>query len=136
MIRFSRPCAAVQLLFVFLILSLLPVLGAGAVEKRMKLAHMVYFKLKDSSPAQQEHMVAACHKYLKDHPGVVFFAAGTLASEYQREVNVRDFDISLHVVFESKKHHDDYQVHPEHLKFIEENREKWAAVRVFDSYVE
>jgi hypothetical protein len=136
MTRRLLPFMAAQLLLAFLVVSLIPLPGAWAAEKRVKLAHMVYFKLKDSSLEQQEQMVAACHKYLKNHPGVVFFAAGTLAKEYQREVNVRDWDIALHVVFENKKFHDDYQVHPEHLKFIEENREKWAAVRVFDSFVE
>ncbi len=136
MTRFPRSLVAAQLLFAFLTISLLPAPGAWAAEKRVKLAHIVYFKLKDDSPEKQEHMVAACQKYLKDHPGVVFFAAGTLAKEFQREVNVRDWDIALHVVFENKKFHDDYQVHPEHLKFIAENKDSWAAVRVFDSYVE
>lgn len=136
MTRRSLPLLVTQLLFATLLINLFPLPDAWAAEKRVKLAHMVYFKLKDSSPAQQEHMVAACHKYLKNHPGVVFFAAGTLAKEYQRDVNVRDWDIALHVVFEEKKFHDAYQVHPEHLKFIEENKEKWASVRVFDSFVE
>lgn len=102
----------------------------------MKLSHNVFFELKDSSPAAREHMVAACHKYLKKHEGVVFFAAGTLAEEFTREVNDRDFHIALHVVFASKADHDRYQDHPEHLKFIAENQDSWARVRVFDSYVE
>lgn len=136
MTRYFRSQTAVQLLFVLLILTMLPALSARAAEKRVKLAHIVYFQLKDASPAAQEHMVAACYKYLKNHPGVVYFGAGTLASEFQREVNQRDFQVALHVVFENKKFHDDYQVHPEHLKFIAENKDSWASVRVFDSYVE
>lgn len=66
----------------------------------------------------------------------MFFAAGTLAQEFAREVNDRDFQVGLHVVFASKADHDRYQDHPEHLKFIEEQKENWAKVRVFDSYVE
>ena len=100
-----------------------------------KLAHMVYFKLKDSSPAAKEKLVQACRKYLSGHEGVVAFAAGVLAEDLKREVNDRDFDVSLHVVFENKAVHDKYQTHPRHLKFIEENKANWDKARVFDSYL-
>jgi hypothetical protein len=100
-----------------------------------KLAHMVYFKLKDSSPAAKEKLVEACRKYLSGHAGTVAFAAGVLAEDLNREVNDRDFDVSLHVVFENKAAHDKYQTQPRHLKFIEENKENWDKVRVFDSYL-
>ncbi|QDV49000.1 Dabb family protein [Gimesia fumaroli] len=100
-----------------------------------QLAHMVYFTLKDESPAASEAMVEACHKYLKDHPGVVYFSAGMRAPEFQREVNDQEFHVALNVVFDSKESHDKYQVVDDHLTFIAENKEKWAKVRVFDSYV-
>ena len=41
--------------------------------------------------------------------------------------------MALHLVFADKAAHDKYQDHPEHLKFIEENKAVWAKVRVFDS---
>ncbi len=100
------------------------------------LAHNVYFTLKDSSPEAIDRLVRACHSYLKVHDGVIFFAAGTLAADLTREVNVRDFHVGLHVVFRDKATHDVYQSAPEHLTFIAENRDNWAHVRVFDSYVE
>lgn len=100
-----------------------------------QLAHMVYFKLKESSPAGREKLVAACQKYLSGHEGVVYFSAGVLAEELKREVNDLDFDVALNLVFESKAAHDKYQEHARHVKFVEENRETWAKVRVFDSYV-
>ncbi|MCU0227638.1 MAG: Dabb family protein [Bryobacterales bacterium] len=109
---------------------------AHAAEKPMKLAHNVYFSLQDASPAAQERLVAACQKYLKQHQGVVFFAAGTLAQEFTRDVNDRDFHVALHLVFATKADHDRYQDHPEHQKFIQEQKGNWAKVRVFDSYVE
>ncbi|MCW5964953.1 MAG: Dabb family protein [Bryobacterales bacterium] len=131
---FFRRIAIVPLVVVGI--ALLFASPAEAAEKRMKLAHNVFFSLKDVSPAAQERLVAACHRYLKNQQGVVFFAAGTLAQEFAREVNDRDFQVGLHVVFASKADHDRYQDHPEHLKFIEEQKENWAKVRVFDSYVE
>ncbi len=99
------------------------------------LAHNVYFTLEDASPAQMDSLVAACQKYLKNHPGVVFFAAGTVANEFARPVNDRMYHVALHVVFKDKASHDLYQVAPDHLTFIEENKPNWRNVRVFDSYV-
>jgi hypothetical protein len=100
------------------------------------LAHNVFFALKDRSPAAQQALVEACKKYLTAHSGVVFFAAGILCEELDRPVNDRDFQVGLHIVFDSKAAHDAYQVHPRHEQFVAENREGWAKVRVFDSIVE
>lgn len=100
------------------------------------LAHNVFFSLNDSSPAAADALVAACHKYLKDHPGVEFYAAGKLAPEFARPVNDHDFDVALHVVFTDKAAHDVYQTAPAHVQFIEENKASWKQVRVFDSYVD
>lgn len=99
------------------------------------LAHNVYFTLKDSSAEEKQRLVAACHKYLTGHEGVVFYAAGGLEKELTRDVNDRDFDVALHVVFANRKVHDAYQKAERHLKFIEECRGNWAQVRVFDSLV-
>jgi hypothetical protein len=99
------------------------------------LAHNVYFSLIDSSPVAVEKLVEACKKYLARHPGVIFFAAGTLCRELERPVNDRDFDVALHVVFKDKPSHDAYQEASSHRQFIEENKANWKKVRVFDSLV-
>jgi hypothetical protein len=100
------------------------------------LAHNVFFTLKDRSEVNVQALIAACKKYLADHPGVVFFAAGGLARELDRPVNVRDWDVALHVVFDTMASHDLYQVAPTHLQFIEENKPSWEKVQVFDSIVQ
>lgn len=102
---------------------------------RPMLAHMVFFTLKDSSTAGREKLVAACKKYLTGHDGTVHFSAGARAAEFDRPVNDQEFDVALHVVFKDKAAHDAYQVAERHQKFIDENKETWAKVRVFDSYV-
>lgn len=101
-----------------------------------KLAHNVFFALKDNSPANRRKLIDACKKYLTKHPGEVFFAAGTLAEELDRDVNDRGFDVALHIVFESQAAHDQYQDAPRHDQFIAENKDNWKLVRVFDSLVE
>jgi hypothetical protein len=98
-----------------------------------QLAHMVFFTLADASPAARAKLTAACHEYLSGHEGVLYFSVGTIAAGLAREVNVRDFDVALHVVFENLAAHDRYQAHPRHLRFIEESRPNWKQVRVFDS---
>ncbi len=100
-----------------------------------RLAHIVFFTLKEKTPAARARLAAACEKYLKPHPGVVFFAAGTIAEDLKRDVNDRDFDVSLHIVFDTRENHDRYQTAELHKKFIEENQAMWAKVRVFDSVV-
>ncbi len=106
---------------------------AGAAEPA--LGHMVYFKLKDNSDEAKQKLVTACHKYLSGHDGTLHFSAGTLVEDLDREVNDRDWDVALHLVFKNRAAHDTYQTHPRHKQFIEENRDNWAKVRVFDSYV-
>jgi Stress responsive A/B Barrel Domain len=107
----------------------------GAAAEGPQMAHMVYFKLKDASGGARAKLVAACKLYLTGHEGVVSFATGTLAGDMKREVNDLNFDVSLHMIFTSKAAHDKYQEHPRHLKFVEDNKENWEKVRVFDSYL-
>jgi hypothetical protein len=100
-----------------------------------RLAHHVFFTLKERTPEATAALVAACHKYLNVQPGIVYFAAGPLCKELARPVNDLDFDVNLTIVFDSKASHDDYQTDPTHNQFIDENKPTWAKVRVFDSYV-
>ncbi len=100
------------------------------------LVHNVYFSLKDNSAEAKKRMLDACKKYLTDHPGETYFAASTLVEDLKRPVNDRDFDIGLHVIFQNRAAHDQYQVSARHQQFIAENRESRQKVRVFDSYVE
>lgn len=117
------------------------VLAAGAVSHSAekagsRLAHMVFFTLKDHSGEAREKFVASCHKYLGGHEGTVYFSVGVIA-EYVEEpgVSVRDFDVALHLVFENKEARDKYLTDPRHVKFVAENKESFAKVRVFDSYL-
>ena len=98
-----------------------------------QLAHMVFFTLKDSNDANRKRLVEACKKHLDGHEGVVYFSVGTLNPELKREVNDRDYDVALHLVFKNGAVHDRYQEHPRHLAFINESKDLWSKVRVFDS---
>jgi hypothetical protein len=99
------------------------------------IGHMVYFTLNDNTADKARELVAACKKYLSKHPGEVFFAAGVRAADFTRDVNAQDWDVALHIVFQSKADHDVYQDAPRHENFIAENKANWKQVRVFDSEV-
>lgn len=99
-----------------------------------QLAHHVFFKLHDRSDEAVASLITACKKYLDDHEGLVGFSVGSRDRELARPVN-QDFDVSLHCIFENRAAHDVYQTAQRHLQFIEENKEGWAEVRVFDSLI-
>ncbi len=108
----------------------------AAPGKEPMVGHMVYFQLQDGSPANVTKFLAGCDKYLKNHPGEVFYAAGTLAKNLNRPVNDRDWDAALHIVFKTMADHDKYQDSQRHLQFIEEWKNQMKKVRVFDSLIE
>ncbi len=108
-----------------------PTRAAG--EEEGKIVHSVYFKLKDNSAAAQKKLVDACQKYLTKHPGEVAYAAGPRAAAFTRDVNDKDFDVGLVIIFQGKEAHDKYQTSDRHQKFIAENRESLQSVRVFDA---
>jgi hypothetical protein len=117
------------------------VLVAGGVTRSADgpgphLAHMVFFTLKDRSPEARQRLAASCRKYLSGHEGTVSLSVGIIAEDVVEPVSDLDFDVALHLVFESKAAKAQYLMHPRHLKFVEENRDSWAKVRVFDSYLE
>lgn len=99
------------------------------------LAHDVYFDLKDNSAGAAEEFVAVCWEQLSSIEGIRFFASGTRVTELDRPVNDLEFDVSVHIFFESKAAHDAYQTDPKHLALIEAHSASWASVRVFDSIV-
>ena len=94
--------------------------------------HNVFFSLIDRSPQRVQELVADCCANLASIPGALYFAAGTL-SDVARPVSDRDYDVALHVIFDSQTTHDAYQKHPLHVEFIARQKANWAKVRVFDS---
>jgi len=100
-----------------------------------KLAHMVFFELKDHSREARAKFIASCEKYLSRHEGTVYFSVGTRAEDVDEPVSVKDFDVALHVVFASKEAKAKYLESTRHHQFVDENGPIFGKVRVFDSYL-
>lgn len=97
------------------------------------LVHNVYFRLNDRSAEARQRLVDACRRLLPHHDGVVYFACGTLAQDLSRDVNDRDWDVGVHLVFRDKAAHDAYQESAAHKQFVAENAPTWQRARVFDT---
>jgi hypothetical protein len=115
----------------------------GAAEKARStaagaglLSHSVYFTLNDATPDAKQKLVDSCKKLLSQHPGVVFFSAGTLCDEIKRGFNDRDFDVVLLMVFTDHEALRDYARSESHQKFIAENAPTFKKVRIFDADVD
>jgi hypothetical protein len=100
-----------------------------------KLAHMVFFKLKDASKESVEKFIASCEKYLSHHEGAEYFSVGTRADDVDEPVSTKDFDVALHVIFSGKEGKLKYLKSSRHDQFVEENKAQFDKVRVFDSYL-
>ena len=100
-----------------------------------RLAHHVFFTLKDKSPEAVDRLIADCKTFLDQHEGLVDFSVGRREADLNRPVNVA-FDVSLHVIFKDRASHDVYQTAPRHLEFIDRQKDNWEQVQVCDSVLE
>lgn len=82
------------------------------------LSHVVIFWIKpDAAPEAADQLLAGCHEYLKDIPGVVNFHAGKMISS-PRAVVDQSYQVALNLILTDKAAEEAYQVHPRHLEFI------------------
>lgn len=110
-------------------------LGNSAARDPM-LVHSVYFTLREDTPAKRAALIASAKKNLAPIAGIVHFAVGERDEGLVRDVNDKDFDVALLVVFYDRASHDRYQPDARHQAFIAEGKDNWATVRVFDSLVQ
>ena len=97
------------------------------------IVHNVYFTLTDPSNENISALISSCNQWLPKHDGILFYSAGSLCQQLNREVNDLDFHVALNIVFSDLSAHDAYQVSANHKTFIELNKSGWKKVRVFDS---
>ena len=73
---------------------------------------------------------------LRTVPSVGKIMIGGPAGSEQRDVVDHSYDHALIVHFTDQAAHDAYQTDPIHLKFVEDHKDKWQKVVVYDSVVE
>jgi Stress responsive A/B Barrel Domain len=99
----------------------------------MPFFHHVYFYPREGAqPGDADALEAGCRKNLSDIPGVTRIAIGRPAGT-DRPVVDNDYAVALLLELTDADAEAAYQVHPQHLRFIEENKHLWSRVRVYDS---
>jgi len=104
----------------------------GLVYIRLTMfSHVVIFWTDPANPAAADELIAGGQKYLKSIPGALQFHMGKMVGSHRAVVD-QTYQVALNLVFPDKKAQDDYQVHPEHVKFVEQCSKLWKKVVVYD----
>lgn len=81
-------------------------------------SHIVIFWTNPAQPNAAEELVAGINKYLRDIPGIVHFHVGKM-SPSPRAVVDQSYQVALNLILTSKAAEQAYQVHPQHLEFVD-----------------
>lgn len=106
----------------------IPSVSKGLTQEK-PLIHQVYFWLKEG--VSVENFIGEA-KVLKDCPTVKNFYIGTPAATESRDVVDSSYSVACTLFFDSIEDEQKYQIDPLHLKFIDENSNKWSKVIVYD----
>ena len=97
------------------------------------LMHSVYIWLKpDLSISDEKDFLKGCES-LGNITSVSRMRMGKPASTENRKVVDQSYSYALNIEFTDINAQDAYQIDPIHLKFIEDNKEKWEKVLVYDN---
>ncbi len=83
-----------------------------------RFSHIVIFWTDPAKPEAADAVIAGANQFLKSIPGMTHFHVGKMVGSHRPVVD-QTYQVALNTVFTSKKAQDDYQVHPQHLEFIE-----------------
>ena len=82
-------------------------------------SHVVIFWTDPAQPNAVDELIAGTNRYLKDIPGLLQFHVGKMAGSHRPVVD-QSYQVAMNTGFASKQAQDDYQVHPQHLAFVEQ----------------
>jgi hypothetical protein len=81
-------------------------------------SHVVIFWTDPARPNAVEELLAGCDQYLKGIPGVLHYHAGRMVPSHRPVVD-QSYQVALNVIFADQQAQDAYQVHPQHVEFLE-----------------
>lgn len=93
------------------------------------ITHVVLVQLKD--PTRIGELVADCDRALPGIPGVAAYSCG-VPLDMGRSNVTKDYDVGIYVGFADASAYRGYLDDPRHLALVEEWRDGWKAVRIFD----
>ena len=81
-------------------------------------SHIVVFWTDPAQPNAVDELIKGANKYLRDIPGIQHFHVGRMVGS-RRPVVDQTYQVALNTVFTDKQTQDEYQVHPQHIEFVE-----------------
>lgn len=83
-------------------------------------SHVVIFWTDPAKPNATDELIAGAEKYLRSIPGLLSFHVGRMSPSH-RDVVDQSYQVGLNLTFASKEDEAAYQVHPQHLEFVEKS---------------
>jgi hypothetical protein len=81
-------------------------------------SHIVIFWINPDVEDAEKRLVDGLNHYLPDIPGVISMHVGRCAPS-DRPVVDQSYQVALNITFKNKIVQDEYQVHPQHVEFVE-----------------
>lgn len=94
--------------------------------------HTVFFWLKEKSNTEHYNMLHEGLIKLADNDLMIDSYVGKPAAT-DRAVIDASYDFSITLIFKNKADQDTYQIHPQHLTFIDTCAQYWERVVVYDA---
>jgi metal-dependent amidase/aminoacylase/carboxypeptidase family protein len=82
------------------------------------LSHVVVFWTNPAQPGAADELIAGANRFLKSIPGVLQFHVGKMVPR-ERPAVEKSYQVALNIVFPTKQAEQEYQVHPQHVEFVE-----------------
>ena len=99
------------------------------------LIHNVFFWLREDLGTEEKSAFLEGVKSLKAISTIKSFHVGPPAPTEARDVVDNSFSYALLIHFNDVEGQDAYQVDPIHLKFVEDHKDKWTKVIVYDNTI-
>lgn len=81
-------------------------------------SHVVIFWTDPANPNAVRDLIAGAEKHLRSIPGVLQFHVGRMVPSHRPVVD-QSYQVALNLVFPDKAAQDNYQIHPQHVEFVE-----------------
>ena len=81
-------------------------------------SHIVVFWTDPAKPEAADKLINGANELLKTIPGLTHFHIGKMVNS-ERPVVDQTYQVALNTAFTNKHAQDEYQIHPQHLEFIE-----------------
>lgn len=108
----------------------------AAAEEQPGLIHSVFFWLKEDLSDADQAAFRAGVESLRAVESIEKMYVGPVAPTEARGVVDNSYNLALIVHFSDVAGQDAYQIAPVHLKFVEDHKDKWTKVVVYDNLVE